>query len=133
MEPKPYDHEMRVAVELAREAGAAILDLYEGPLDIEHKSASDDQEPVTQADIWHWRLKPLRLLLRLSVFRDGWTLEAAESVCEEPLAMDYLTQLHEHSLIQTEEQGEEMRFRLLETLRAIAGIWPERPSPARVR
>jgi 3'(2'), 5'-bisphosphate nucleotidase len=50
MEPKPYDHEMRVGVELAREAGAAILEIYEGPLDIEHKSASDDHEPVTQAD-----------------------------------------------------------------------------------
>ena len=30
-----YDRELRIALELAREAGAAILDLYEGPLDIE--------------------------------------------------------------------------------------------------
>ncbi len=45
-----YDHEMSVALELAREAGAAILDLYEGPLDIEQKSGADDREPVTQAD-----------------------------------------------------------------------------------
>ena len=50
VEPKPDDPEMRVGLELAREAGAAILDLYEGPLDIEHKSTSDDYEPVTQAD-----------------------------------------------------------------------------------
>lgn len=48
--PQPYDHELRVALELAREAGAAILDLYEGPLDIEQKSDQDDWEPVTQAD-----------------------------------------------------------------------------------
>jgi len=39
-----------VAVELAREAGAAILDHYEGPLDIEQKFHADDIEPVTQAD-----------------------------------------------------------------------------------
>src|SRR2546429_232228 len=45
-----YDHEMSVALELAREAGAAILDLYEGPLDIEQKVGADDREPVTQAD-----------------------------------------------------------------------------------
>lgn len=45
-----YDRELRVALELAREAGAAILDLYEGPLDIQQKSGADDREPVTQAD-----------------------------------------------------------------------------------
>ncbi len=41
---------MSIALELAREAGAAILDLYEGPLDIQQKAGSDDREPVTQAD-----------------------------------------------------------------------------------
>ena len=50
IKPKSYDHELRVALELAREAGAAILDLYEGPLDIEQKASADDREPVTQAD-----------------------------------------------------------------------------------
>jgi 3'(2'), 5'-bisphosphate nucleotidase len=45
-----YDTEMSVALELAREAGAAILDLYEGPLDIEQKAGAEDREPVTQAD-----------------------------------------------------------------------------------
>jgi 3'(2'), 5'-bisphosphate nucleotidase len=48
--PQSYDHELRIALELAREAGAAILDLYEGPLDIQEKSGADDREPVTQAD-----------------------------------------------------------------------------------
>jgi 3'(2'), 5'-bisphosphate nucleotidase len=47
---KPYDRELRVALELAREAGAAILDLYAGPLHIEQKADADDREPVTQAD-----------------------------------------------------------------------------------
>ena len=41
---------MSIALELAREAGAAILDFYEGPLDIEQKAGADDYEPVTQAD-----------------------------------------------------------------------------------
>jgi 3'(2'), 5'-bisphosphate nucleotidase len=45
-----YEHEMSVALELAREAGAAILDLYEGPLDIRQKTGADDREPVTEAD-----------------------------------------------------------------------------------
>jgi 3'(2'), 5'-bisphosphate nucleotidase len=45
-----YEHEMSVALELAREAGAAILDLYEGPLEIQQKSGANDREPVTQAD-----------------------------------------------------------------------------------
>ena len=43
---KGYDHELRIALELAREAGAAILELYEGPLDIEQKASADDREPV---------------------------------------------------------------------------------------
>ena len=47
---KTYDHELRIALDLAREAGAAILDLYEGPLHIEQKANADDREPVTQAD-----------------------------------------------------------------------------------
>ncbi|MGH9971343.1 MAG: 3'(2'),5'-bisphosphate nucleotidase CysQ family protein [Pyrinomonadaceae bacterium] len=48
--PQSYDHELRVALDLAREAGAAILEFYEGPLEIEQKSGVDDREPVTQAD-----------------------------------------------------------------------------------
>jgi 3'(2'), 5'-bisphosphate nucleotidase len=47
---KTYNHELRVACELARAAGAAILEHYEGPLNIEQKNYDDDVEPVTQAD-----------------------------------------------------------------------------------
>lgn len=49
-EPETYDRELSIALELAREAGAAILNLYEGPLVIEQKSQTHDYEPVTQAD-----------------------------------------------------------------------------------
>ena len=46
-----YEREMLVTLELAREAGAAILEHYEGPLNIEQKADADDREPVTQADL----------------------------------------------------------------------------------
>jgi 3'(2'), 5'-bisphosphate nucleotidase len=48
---KAYDHELRVACDLARQAGAAILEHYEGPLHIKQKNYDDDIEPVTQADM----------------------------------------------------------------------------------
>ena len=47
----PFDRELRVACELARTAGAAILEQYEGPLHIKQKNYDDDMEPVTQADM----------------------------------------------------------------------------------
>ena len=47
---KTYEHELRVACELARAAGAAILEHYEGPLNIAQKHSEHDAEPVTQAD-----------------------------------------------------------------------------------
>ncbi len=45
-----FKDELRVAVDLARSAGAAILEQYKGPLDVEQKNFDDDSEPVTQAD-----------------------------------------------------------------------------------
>ena len=85
--------------------------------------------PVRHRTLWAALEGSLRALsprqraffTRLSVFRGGWTLEAAEEVCAERNALDYLTQLKEHSLVLAEEQGGEMRFRLLETLREFAG------------
>ncbi|MCM3874674.1 MAG: 3'(2'),5'-bisphosphate nucleotidase CysQ [Pyrinomonadaceae bacterium] len=50
LQSQTYDPELRVALGLARMAGAAILEFYEGPLLIEQKYGFDDQEPVTQAD-----------------------------------------------------------------------------------
>lgn len=57
---------------------------------------------------------------RLSVFRGGWTLEGARTVCREPLALDYLEELCRSSLILAEECGTEMRYRMLETVREYA-------------
>lgn len=56
---------------------------------------------------------------RLSVFRGGWTLEAAEAVYGEE-ALDGLAALQDQSLIVVDESGEEPRYRMLETLREFA-------------
>jgi tetratricopeptide (TPR) repeat protein len=75
-----------------------------------------------------------RFFIQLSVFRGGWTLEAAEQVCEagEPRfgreadsgggrapgrALEFLEELEQCSLVVTEAVGAETRYRLLETLR----------------
>ncbi len=68
------------------------------------------------------------LLIRLSVFAGGWTLEAAEYVCASADAtaavadwevLDLLTSLVDKSLVLTEAGGT-MRYRLLDTLRQYA-------------
>jgi predicted ATPase/DNA-binding SARP family transcriptional activator len=61
-----------------------------------------------------------RFFARLSVFRGGWTLEAAEAVCMEPRALDYLDQLRRCSLVLADEPGEEPLFWMLESLQAYA-------------
>lgn len=46
-----YERELRLALKLAREAGAAILQYYSGPLRVERKIDADEHaEPVTDAD-----------------------------------------------------------------------------------
>ena len=48
---KGYDSELREALQLAREAGALILDHYQKPIKIERKIDADDYlEPVTKTD-----------------------------------------------------------------------------------
>lgn len=83
-----------------------------------------------------------RLLARLSVFRGGWTLEAAEAVGVDQSSLgdekqdsayeydhpfiatisasdviDVLMSLVDKSLVVSEEKGDEVRYRLLETVR----------------
>jgi predicted ATPase len=59
-----------------------------------------------------------RFLSHLSVFRGGWTVSAAEAVCKEPLAMDYLSQLARWSLLFPDPTASgELRFRMLEFVR----------------
>jgi predicted ATPase/class 3 adenylate cyclase len=69
---------------------------------------------------------PERLLLRrLSVFLGGWTLAAAEAVCEgdgleASQVLDLLSQLLNKSLVAVEDLEGEIRYRLLETIRQYA-------------
>jgi tetratricopeptide (TPR) repeat protein len=60
---------------------------------------------------------------RLSVFPHTWDLDAAEAILEAPLAMDWLAQLRECSLLYSDEEESgtgAMRYRMLETVRAYA-------------
>jgi predicted ATPase len=88
------------------------------------RDVTDRQRTLKGAIDWSYRLlapELQRFFARLSVFRGGWTVEAAEAVCEEPLALDYLAQLRECSLLLTEEEGgQEICFRLMDSLRDYA-------------
>jgi len=85
---------------------------------------------------WSYDLLPPHLqtfFAQLSVFRDGWTLEAAESVCQilttgregerqtaSLSCLQALSELRERSLVVMEAGEDDARFRLLETLREFA-------------
>ncbi len=65
------------------------------------------------------------LFRRLSVFVNGWTLEAVEAVCSDldlkpEYVLDLLSQLINKSLVTTEELRAETRYRMLETIRSYA-------------
>jgi predicted ATPase len=58
---------------------------------------------------------------RLAVFMGGWSLEAAEAVCEDPNTLDLLTHLADKSLVVVDrERSHETRYLLLETIRQYA-------------
>jgi predicted ATPase len=73
---------------------------------------------------WSYRLlspELQRFFRQLSVFRGGWTLDAASAVSGEALTLDWLSELRDGSLLGTEESGSgEMRYRMLETMREYA-------------
>ena len=67
------------------------------------------------------------VLERSSVFSGGFDLAAAEAVCtgvdgeeSDAQAVDVITALVDKSLVQTDDRGEEIRYRLLETVREYA-------------
>ena len=87
------------------------------------RGLAERQRTLRAAIDWSYRLLTpdvQRFFCQLCVFRGGWSLEAAEEVCEEPLALDMLAQLRECSLITTVESEAGIRFRMLETLREYA-------------
>ena len=60
------------------------------------------------------------LLKRLSVFADGWIFEAAESMFNDMDVLELLPQLVNKSLVVMDDEGDEPRYRLLETIRQYA-------------
>jgi predicted ATPase/DNA-binding SARP family transcriptional activator len=100
------------------------------------KTALPRQQTLRALIDWSYELlneAERRLLARLSVFAGGWTLEAAEQVCSDPLpaapypllpdseVLDLLMSLADKSLVLVEQRGETTRYRLLETVRVYAG------------
>lgn len=86
-----------------------------------------------------------RIFAHLSVFRGGWSLEAAEAVClsDDPDRasssaidpLDLLAELRDGSLVLVDEAQEGFRFRMLETLREYAAekMAPEESQAVRRR
>jgi non-specific serine/threonine protein kinase len=60
------------------------------------------------------------LLQSLAIFAGSFTLEAAEAVGGEGDMLDLLSQLVEKSLVEADDRGTEVRYRLLETVRQYA-------------
>ena len=91
-------------------------------------STIDERQQTLRATVdWSHQLLEQHeqvLLRRLSIFRGGWSLEAAEDVCagsglEAPEILDALARLVDHSLV-VAGHGDGPRFRMLETLRQYA-------------
>jgi non-specific serine/threonine protein kinase len=92
------------------------------------RSALPRQQTLEAAMDWSYELLAApeqQLLQRLSVFRGGFSMEAAEQVGAVGAAGRFdvfhlLTRLVDKSLVAAEERGGEMRYRLTETVRAYA-------------
>ena len=92
------------------------------------RTALERHQTLRAAIDWSYDLLSLTeqtLFRRLSVFVDGWTLEAAESICSDSSVqsediLDLLDQLISKSLVNTEELQAETRYRMLETIRQYA-------------
>jgi non-specific serine/threonine protein kinase len=107
---------------------AARLDDRFNLLTVGSRTALPRHQTLRATIDWSYELLPkveCVLLRRLSVFANGWTLEAAEAVCvgdglKRRQALDLLTRLVDKSLVVVEEQAKGVRYRLLDTLRQYA-------------
>jgi predicted ATPase/class 3 adenylate cyclase len=92
------------------------------------RTALERHQTLRAAIDWSYNLlSPTEQVLfyRLSVFVGGWTLEAAESVCEggsvrSEEVLNLLEQLIHKSLVIKEEEHGESRYQMLETIRQYA-------------
>ena len=95
----------------------ALLTLHDLGRDARHQSLQATLQ-------WSYDLLPPELqtlFARLSVFCGGWTLEAAQSVCQYGAALDGLDRLHTCSLLLLEEVSATMRWRMLQSVQEFAG------------
>jgi len=106
-----------------------MVDRLEHRLDFpvsRERGVSDRHRTLRAAFDWSCQLlrPPLqRFFSRLSVFRGGWTPEAATEVCQETSALECLEELRQCSLVTTEQNGprdDERRLDMLETVREYA-------------
>jgi predicted ATPase len=118
---------------LARLSGC-LDSLGAGPADL-----PDRQRTLRATVTWSVNLlnaPAARMLSMLGCFTDGWTLEAAASVCEldELDALQILDDLAGHSLIMLSPTADEPRFRMLGTVREFAlELLDARPDAEAVR
>jgi len=97
------------------------------------RNASLSQQTLRGTMEWSYNLlsEPERTLLRrLSVFSDGWTLRAAESICADPVSkdatlrrediLDLIVKLVDKSLVIADIGTRQGRYHLLETMRKFA-------------
>ncbi len=89
--------------------------LVTSALDVE-----DRHRTMRGAIAWSCDLLPepaRKFFFRLSVFRGGWTYEAARAILNEPQTLDYLELLQENSLIEQRSSGGHARFQMFESVR----------------
>lgn len=60
------------------------------------------------------------ILPPLAVFRSGFTLEEAESVCQEPSTLEAIAELLDHSLLFSVASEDEIRYQMFESVREFA-------------
>jgi len=102
----------------------------------QRRSAPDRHRSLEETIAWSFRLLPpelQRFFSHLSIFRGGWTAEAAEALTGDSLALDHLAQLCDASLVQSHDIGDEIRFTMLETLREFAAAQLDEAQSAALR
>ena len=117
----------RVQVLSTEQIAARLADRF-GLLTGGNRLALPRQQTLRATLDWSYGLlskQEQMLLQRLAVFAGAFSLEAAEAVCSREDSgtlemLDGLTQLVNKSLVVTEEQEEQARYRLLETVRQYA-------------
>jgi predicted ATPase/class 3 adenylate cyclase len=128
----------RIRLLTPQQIAARLGNLF-GLLSEGNRAALPRQQTLKALVDWSYELlaeNEQDLLRMLSVFNGGWTLEAAEAIWELGIpargeqvpswgsehVLDLLSQLVNKSLVMVDEQGAEVRFRMLETIRQYAAM-----------